>query len=156
MWRLVRASCLLGRLGRQHLAVRDPDLLAVELGEGEPREVLIVGLAVVSQDPDGLGLPDLKTGAVRAVMDARGAASDADVAGQLVTRSNTWAPPKVTKPPWLDDRRYGLARSKASGPKLVMIRAASKKGLKHDVLVDVLAHRPHAVDVVRVRLEVHG
>ena len=81
----VASTSVRGRgLGRQHLTINNADLLAVELGQGEAGEILVVGLAVVPEDTDGLCLAHRKARAVRAVMDTAATASDTDVAGQLV------------------------------------------------------------------------
>ena len=70
------------RLG---LAARDLHLLPVELSHDEAVEALVVGAAVVTQEPERLLLADEKAAdAVGAVVDASGVAAERDVVGELV------------------------------------------------------------------------
>src|SRR5262245_62649015 len=70
------------RLG---LAARDLHLLPVELSHDEAIEALVVGAAIVAQEPERLLLADEEAAhAVGAVVDAGGVATERDVGGELV------------------------------------------------------------------------
>src|SRR5262245_22260145 len=63
------------------LAVRDPHPVPVELSHDEAVEALVVGAAVVAQEPERLLLADEEAAhAVGAVVDARGVAAHTAVA----------------------------------------------------------------------------
>jgi hypothetical protein len=70
---------------RPDLAARDLHLLAVELSHDEAVEALVVGAAIVAQEPERLLLANEEAAdAVGAVVDAGGVAAQRDVAGELV------------------------------------------------------------------------
>ena len=67
------------------LTTRDSHLVPVELSHDEAIEALVVGAAVVAQEPERLLLADEEAAnAVGAVVDAGGIAAERDVGGELV------------------------------------------------------------------------
>src|SRR5262245_51705997 len=93
------------RLG---LAARDLHLLPVELSQDEAVEALVVGAAMVAQEPERLLLADEEAAhAVGAAVHAGGVAAERDVGGELVD-----LPRETSAAPGLQRRavRRGLDR----------------------------------------------
>src|SRR6516165_2789799 len=86
---------------RPDFTARDLHLVPVELSHDEAIEPLVVGAAVVAQEPERLLLADEEAAhAVGAVMDAGGVAAERDVGGQLVgliSEGESGAPPELPR-----------------------------------------------------------